>query len=76
MYSRLASKFPYNTRLADSESVRLGPEFMAKLDITKKSFMNRATISYNQIPQELRKVTKSETFKVQLKQWIKGKTNI
>ena len=38
--SKLATQFPYNTRLAQSDSVRMGPEFQSKLDLTKKSFMN------------------------------------
>ena len=71
MYSKLATQFPYNTRLAETDSVRMGPSFQSKLDLTKKSFMNRATISYNQLPKELRAVSKIETFKIKVKQWVK-----
>ena len=68
--SKLSSEFPYNTRLAESESVRMGPDFQAKLDLTERSFMNRATVNFNQLPAELRKDLKIETFKLKLKLWV------
>ena len=76
IHSRLSNQFPYNTRLAQSDSVRMGPEFKSKLDLTEKSCINRATKSYNKISQNLRKISKIEAFKVQLKQWVKENTNI
>ena len=66
----------YNTWLAQSESVRMGPEFKSKLDLTEKSFMNRATVSYNKIPPNLRKISKIDAFKVQLKQWVKENIDV
>ena len=72
IHSKLCMEFPYNTRLAQSESVRMGPEFKSKLELTEKSFLNRATISFNNLPQEIRKVPKLEDFKVQLKKWVLG----
>ena len=70
IFSKLSSEFPYNTRLAESESVRMGPDFQAKLDLTERSFMNRATVNFNQLPAELRKILKIETFKLKLKIWV------
>jgi hypothetical protein len=70
IYSKLSSQFPYNTRLAESDSVRMGPEFMCKLEITEKSFMNRSTLSYNRLPAELRKIQRIELFKKKLKVWV------
>ena len=70
IHSKLSMEFPYNTRLAQSESVRMGPDFQSKLEITEKSFMNRATVSFNRLPAELRQVRKIEDFKKQLKRWI------
>ena len=70
IYSKLSTQFPYNTRLAQSDSVRMGPEFKSKLEITEKSFMNRSTVSYNKLPSELRKIEKLELFKKNLKVWI------
>ena len=70
LYSKLATEFSYNTRLASSESVRMGPQFQAKLSLTEKSFMNRATVSYNQLPTSLRVVQSEQTFKKRLKTWV------
>ena len=56
IHSKLSTQFPYNTRLAQTDSVRMGPEFKAKLELTEKTFMNRATVSYNLLPAELRKI--------------------
>ena len=70
IFSKLSSEFPYNTRLAQSESVRMGLAFQCKLELTEKSFLNRATVSYNKLPAELRQVRKLETFKEQLKIWV------
>ena len=76
IYTRLESQFPYNTRLAQSDAVRMGPEYKSKLELTEKSFMNRATVSYNKIPSKLRKITAIQNFKVQLKQWIQENIDI
>ena len=70
IYSKLSTQFPYNTRLAQSDSVRMGSEFKSKLEITEKSFMNRSTVSYNKLPPELRRIEKLEIFKKNLKVWI------
>ena len=70
IFNKLSTEFPYNTRLAQSESVRMGPEFKSKLELTEKSFMNRATVSYNHLPATLRKISSLEKFKKQLKVWV------
>ena len=70
IYSKLSSVFPYNTRLAMSDSVRMGSTFKCKLELTGRSFMNRATISYNQLPSEIRQCSKLEVFKKKLKLWV------
>ena len=67
IHSKLCSEFPYNTRLAQSDSVRMGPDFMAKLELTEKSFLNRATVSFNKLPSGIRKIEKIEAFKAKLK---------
>ena len=76
IYSKLSTQFPYNTRLAESDSVRMGPEFKSKLELTEKSFMNRATVSFNLLPPELRKISKLEEFKEKLKVWVLGNVKI
>ena len=68
--SKLSSEIPYNTRLAQSDAVRMGPEFKAKLELTEKSFMNRGTVSFNQLPSDIRQTTKVESFRKKLKVWV------
>ena len=70
IYSKLSSEFPYNTRLAESEAVRMGEDFQAKLDLTEISFMHRGTVSYNQLPTDLRKINNLEDFKSKLKNCV------
>ena len=70
MFNKLANEFPYNTRLAESDAVRMGSQFRAKLELTEGSFMNRATVSYNQLPATLRQILKIGTFKRKLKAWV------
>ena len=36
IFNKLAREFPYNTRLAQSDSVRMGPAFQCKLELTEK----------------------------------------
>ena len=76
IYSKLNNQFPYNTRLAQTESVRMSSEFKSKLELTERSFMNRATSNFNSLPQELRKLSKLENFKKQLKQWVEENVKI
>ena len=74
IYNKLSMGFPYNTRLAQSESVRIGSGFQCKLEITEKSYLNRATVCFNKLPSKLRQIRKLETFKKQLKAWVKEYT--
>ena len=70
IHNKLSSEFPYNTRLAESEAVRMGADFQAKLELTEKSFMNRGTVDFNKLPTELRKISKNDEFKIRLKKWV------
>ena len=76
IYSKLCSEFPYNTRLAQSESVRMGLEFKSKLELTEKSSMTRATVSFNLLPTQLRQIPKLETSKKKLKVWVKDNCQV
>ena len=76
LFSKLSMDFPYNTRLAQSESVRMGEQFKCKLDLTERSFLNRATINFNQLPGELRQESNIETFKNKLKTWVKNNCQV
>ena len=70
LYNKLSCEFPYNTRLAQSESIRRGSAFQCKLGLTERSFMNRATVSFNQLPTEVGQCLKLEGFKKKLKVWL------
>ena len=48
----------------------MGPNFKCRLDLTERSFMNRATVSFNQLPASLRQTQKIEAFKKKLKGWV------
>jgi hypothetical protein len=48
----------------------MGPEFKSKLELTEKSFIIRATVGFNLLPPELRKISKLEEFKEKLKVWV------
>ena len=49
IHQKLSTEFPYSTRLAQSEAIRMGSEFQCKLDITAKSFLARATSAYKEL---------------------------
>ena len=70
IYSKLSTEFPYNTRLAESQAVRMGENFQVKLELTKKSFMHRATCNYNQLPTTIRQIASIGGFKSNLKSWV------
>ena len=70
IYNKLSTEFPYNTRLAESQAVRMGSDFQVKLELAKKSFMLRATCSYNQLPANIRQAANIEAFKKKLKIWV------
>ena len=76
IYNKLSTQFPYNTRLAQSDSVRMGSEFKSKLELTEKSFMHRSTISYNQLPPERRRTPELAIFKKNLKVWVQENVKI
>ena len=48
----------------------MGPDFKSKLELTEKSFMNRATVSFNKLPPEIRKIEKLDNFKEKLRKWV------
>ena len=76
IHCKLSRDFPYNTRLARSETVRMGPEFKSKLDITERSFMHRATSCYNELPVAIRQIKNEAGFKKNLKSWVFNNVSI
>ena len=45
IFQKLSTTFPYETRLAESNAIRTGEQFQPTLELTKKSFIHRATKS-------------------------------
>ena len=78
IFNKLATEFPYNTRLAQSDAVRMGPDYNYKcrLGLTERSFMTRATVCFNQLPASLRQTQKIEAFKKKLKAWVQENIRI
>ena len=66
--------YQYRTRQAESGLIQLAGR--PRLDITKDSFKWRAATQYNQLPAELRKCETLETFKKQVKTWIKNNVSL
>ena len=70
LFEKLSSVFPCNTRLANSNAIRTADQFQPSLELTKKSFIHRATKSFNQVPGSLRQSPNVNTFQKKLKQWV------
>ena len=64
--------YQYNTRQAESGLIQMVGK--PRLQTTKDSFKWRAAAQYNQLPAELRKCETLQTFKMNVKAWIK--TNV
>ena len=70
IYDQLPTKYSRNTRLASSNALRLALVKRATLTLTERSFIHRASTSYNMIPAELRQLRKMSSFKSKLKIWV------
>ena len=64
--------YQYRTRQAESDLVH--PLGIPRLEISKNSFKWRAAQQYNQLPTHVRKSMSIQSFKLQVKTWIK--TNV
>ena len=70
LHNKVMSQFPYNTRQKTSNAIRIGPQFDARLDLAQKSFRWRSVKYWNNVPDSIRKITKTENFKKLLKNWV------
>ena len=70
IYDQLPTEYSRNTRLASSNALRLALVKRATLTLTERSFIHRASTSYNMIPAELRQLRKMSSFKSKLKIWV------
>ena len=60
----------YDTRQADGNMVK--PQGIPRLDVTRRGLRYKAAELFNQLPVELRKVRNMDTFKLKVKDWIRG----
>ena len=70
IYDQLPTEYSRNTRLAGSNDLRLALVKRAKLKLTERSFIHRASSYYNMIPAELRQLREMSAFKAKLKIWV------
>ena len=66
---RFSAAFPYNTRAAKTEQIRILQE--VEYATTSQSFMVRSIKLWNSLPVELRVINKIEQFKPKLRKWVK-----
>ena len=68
LYSMFSAKFNYNTKQAQSGSIRHTRNL--KLDITESSFRWRAASSYDEILKETKELKTLKEFKTAVRKWI------
>ena len=71
MHEKYSRSFPYKTRVAAQQQIRLGAQGMAS-----RSFICRSVKTWNSIPQEIRAIEKFSKFKKELKTWIQANISI
>ena len=74
LYEKLSNEFPYKTRFATQENIRIGGSQYGFKDLSQKSFRCRASKQWNQLPANLRMPTTLKKFKKLLFQWVQ--TNV
>ena len=70
IYQKISTDFPRRTRIASTNAIHLGPQFDFEKELTRASFRWRATMLWNDLPSEIRKLPKVNKFKISLKKWI------
>ena len=72
LYRKLTNDgdYPYNTRQSKSSTIRRGPSFKSKLTLSQKSWRWRASQMYEKLPIALRRESKPDIFKRELKKWV------
>ena len=67
----LGGHYPRDTRQARNSSIRFGPTFSTRLELTRNSFRWRGAAWYEALPIGLRKEQKLINFKKDLNTWVK-----
>ena len=74
LYDKFSKDFVHKTRMADTNCIKLSTK--KKSELTKSSFVYRATNRWNLLPPSLRTINKLSKFKIELKTWIKREITI
>ena len=69
-----SAEFPYQKRLAKGQGIRRGDQY--KYEVTRNSFVVRASAKWNLLPAQVRTLASLEQFKKSLKLWIKENVSI
>ena len=67
-YDKFTRRFAYSTRLASENHIKIDTQITKAL--TQKNFTYKATITWNELPNEIREATSLHKFKKQVKSWI------
>ena len=67
---KMSTSHPYNTRQANSGSIRYGEQFSSSDERGHSSFCYRGTKDYNRIPAFIRSTKFLPSFKYKLRKWI------
>ena len=70
LYWKLCSSFPYRTRFAANQNIRMGPEFHASNSLTQDSFRWRGSQLWNTLPASIRMIGSLEHFKLTTRKWV------
>ena len=70
MYKKLSSSFPYKTRFATNQNIRMGPDFQANHSLTQVSFRWRGSQLWNNLPSEVKGIGNLGKFKNKAKNWV------
>ena len=71
---KLGKNFNYRTRLAASNGIRMTEKLDSEM--RKDFFVPRTSIEWNQLPVTLRNTKEINTFKANLRSWIKSNVNL
>ena len=74
LHQKLCREFSYKTRLAAGGGIR-GREIV-RHELMSQSFVPRATLSWNNLPVNIRMANNVNAFKLSVKQWIRDNISI
>ena len=69
LYNKFSQKYAYPTRFSNNNEIRQVQ--LPKSEIKKSAFVNRSTVSWNNLPNDLTNLKNYKMFKIQLRRWVK-----